>query len=74
MEDLAEDLLSTPSDADEQCSVCGDPIPIDEGVVPPVGEEYAVLRAADPERAGVMTERWVHRECLRAYLDGSADE
>ncbi|WP_436906647.1 hypothetical protein [Halosimplex marinum] len=73
MDDLAEDLLSTPPDADEVCSVCGDQIPIDEGVVPPEGEEYAVLRAADPESAGVMTERWVHRECLRTYLDESAE-
>jgi len=75
MDDIADDLLSTPADADEACSTCGEPIPIEEGVVPPEGEEYAVVRAADPESAGVMTERWVHRECLRTYLDGSkADE
>mgnify|MGYP000574974393 CR=1 FL=1 len=71
MDDLAEDLLSTPPDTEEDCSVCGEPIPIEEGVVPPAGEAYAVLRAADPERAGVMTERWIHRECLRAYLNES---
>ncbi|QLH79246.1 hypothetical protein HZS55_18965 [Halosimplex rubrum] len=72
MDEIAEDVLSTPPDSDEDCSVCGEPIPIDAGVVPPAGEEYAVLRAADPETAGVMTERWVHRGCLRAYLDESA--
>ncbi|WP_135362898.1 hypothetical protein [Halosimplex halophilum] len=73
MDDIVEDALATPPDADEECSVCGESIPIEEGVVPPEGEEYAVLRAADPERPGVMTERWVHRACLRTYLDESAE-
>ncbi|ELZ25610.1 hypothetical protein C475_10418 [Halosimplex carlsbadense 2-9-1] len=75
MDEIAEDVLSTPPDADEECSVCGESIPIEDGVVPPAGEEYAVLRAADPQSAGVMTERWVHRECLRTYLkESGADE
>jgi hypothetical protein len=74
MDEIAEDVLSMPADADEECSVCGDPIPIDEGVVPPEGEEYAILRATDPERAAVMTERWVHRGCLRTYLEESAEQ
>ncbi|WP_436923857.1 hypothetical protein [Halosimplex amylolyticum] len=37
------------------------------------GTEYAVFRAVDPERPGVVSKRWVHRDCLPRYLAESAE-
>jgi hypothetical protein len=68
MKDIAEQFLDGQSDADEYCAVCGDQIPIDEGVVPREDTTYFIVRENTADRIGVMTERWVHDRCIEEYL------
>lgn len=74
MDDIVEDALSKPETEEQDCYVCGEEIPLEEGVQPVEGEEYAVIRENSENKPYPLTEKWIHRDCLPQYLEQSHEQ
>lgn len=74
MKELTDKLLANQPDARKECSVCSEIIPIEEGIVPEEGTDYAIVRENNPESPYVMTEGWIHMQCLEEYLRDSEED